>query len=88
MANEIETLPPSPSDDRLRVVVYRAIYNFNSPLFNYAIRSVPPIHIIKNGRATLKGVVARNMDSQLAYTAVSSVSGLFEVTNELRVESK
>lgn len=89
VANEIETLPPSPSDDRLRVAVFRAIYNFNSPLFNYAIRSVPPIHIIiKNGRATLKGVVARDMDSQLAYTAASSVPGLFEVTNELRVESK
>lgn len=89
VANEIETLPPSPSDDQLRVAVFRAIYNFNSPLFNYAIRSVPPIHIIiKNGRATPKGVVADVMDSQLAYTAASSVPGLFEVTNELRVESK
>ncbi|MBI3951098.1 MAG: BON domain-containing protein [Acidobacteria bacterium] len=52
-----------------------------------AARAVPPIHIIvKNGRATLKGVVATEMDRQLAYTAASSVPGLFQVTNELQIE--
>lgn len=87
VVNEIEVLPVSPNDDRLRVALYRAIYNFNSPLFRYATRAVPPIHIIvKNGRATLKGVVATEQDSQLAYTAARGVSGLFEVKNELRVE--
>ena len=51
------------------------------------MRAMPPIHIIvSNGRATLKGVVASHMDSQLAYTAARQVSGLFEVRNELRVE--
>src|SRR5262245_35732761 len=33
VVNQIEVLPLSPSDDRLRVALYRAIYNFNSPLF-------------------------------------------------------
>ena len=89
VVNEIEVLPVSPNDDRLRVALYRAIYNFDSPLFRYATRAVPPIHIIvKNGRATLKGVVATQSDSDLAYTAARGVPGLFEVTNQLRVEGQ
>ena len=87
--NEIEVLPLSPNDDQLRRALYRAIYNFDSPLFRYAVRAVPPIHIIvRNGRATLKGVVATEQESQLAYTAARGVPGLFEVTNELRVEGQ
>ena len=89
VVNDIEVLPVSPNDDQLRTALYRAIYNFDSPLFRYAVRAVPPIHIIvKNGRATLKGVVATAQESQLAYTAARGVPGVFEVTNELRVESQ
>jgi hyperosmotically inducible protein len=89
VVNEIEVLPVSPNDDRLRASVYRAIYNFDSPLFKYATRAVPPIHIIvKNGRAALKGVVATRADADLAYTAARGVPGLFEVTNELRAENE
>ena len=85
--NEIEVLPISPSDDAIRIAMYRAIFNYNSPLFRYATRAVPPIHIIvKNGRVTLKGFVASEMDKQLAYTAARNVSGVFEVTNELKVD--
>jgi osmotically-inducible protein OsmY len=85
--NQIQVLPVSSNDDRLRIALYRSIFNFNSPLFRYATRSVPPIHIIVNrGRATLKGVVATEMDRQLAYTKARSVPGLFDVQNELRVE--
>ena len=86
--NEIEVLPPSPNDDRLRIALYRALFNWNSPLFRYAHQAVPPIHIIvKNGRATLKGVVATQQDAQLAYMKARSVPGLFEVKNELQVEN-
>lgn len=86
--NEIEVLPLSSSDDRLRLALYREIYKFDSPLFRYATRAVPPIHIIvKNGHATLKGVVATKADSDLAYMAARGVPGLFGVTNELRVEN-
>ena len=89
VVNEIEVLPVSPDDDRLRWALYSAIYKVDSPLFRYATRAVPPIHIIvKNGRATLKGVVASRNDSDLAYMAASGVPGLFEVTNELRVEGE
>ncbi len=89
VVNEIEVLPLSSNDDQLRLALYRAIYKFDSPLFKYATRAVPPIHIIvKNGRITLKGVVATKADSDLAYMAARNVSGLFEVTNELRAEDQ
>jgi hyperosmotically inducible periplasmic protein len=87
--NEIEVLPVSPYDDRLRNRIYRAIYNFNSPLFRYAVRAVPPIHIIvKGGRVTLKGAVATAQESRLAEIYARQVPGTFEVKNELRVEQE
>ena len=87
--NEIEVLPVSPYDDRLRNRIYRAIYNFNSPLFRYAVRAVPPIHIIVNGgRVTLKGTVATAQESRLAEIYARQVPGTFEVKNELRVEEE
>src|SRR6476646_4170110 len=53
VVNEIEVLPLSPHDDRLRAALYRSIYGMNSPLFRYATQSVPSIHIIvAGGRAT------------------------------------
>jgi hyperosmotically inducible periplasmic protein len=87
--NEIEVLPLSPNDDRLRVAVYRAIFNFDSPLFRYATQSVPPIHIIvKNGNVALKGIVANQGDSEFAEIKARGVSGTFDVKNELQVEQR
>jgi hyperosmotically inducible periplasmic protein len=85
--NEIEVLPLSPSDDRLRLALYRSLYDWDSPLFRYATQSIPPIHIIvKNGRAVLKGIVATKADSDLAFIRARGVLGLFDVKNELQVE--
>ena len=59
VVNNIEVLPTSINDDRIRRAAYRAIYG-NSVLSQYQLRAVPPIHIIvKNGHITLEGVVAR-----------------------------
>lgn len=89
VVNNIEVLPLSGNDDEIRRATYRAIYKFDSPLFQYAIRAVPPIHIIvKGGRVTLKGVVLNEMDKQLAETAARGVPNTFEVTNELMIEKK
>ncbi len=86
--NEIEVLPLSSNDDRLRAAVYRALFNSGSPLFRYGQGVVPSIHIIiKNGRLTLKGVVSSKSDSSLANVRASGVSGLFDVKNELLVEA-
>ena len=87
VVNHIEVLPLSGHDDRLRRALYRAIYGSNSPLFRYATQTVPSIHIIvRNGRATLKGVVATKGDANLAYIKARGVPGLFEVKNELKIE--
>ncbi len=89
VVNEIQVLPPSPQDDRLRVALYRQLYNWDSPLFRYATQAIPSIHIIVDrGRAILKGIVSSKADAQLAYARASSVPGLFEVKNELVVESE
>lgn len=89
VVNEIQVLPLSPQDDRLRIALYRQIYNWDSPLFRYATQAIPSIHIIvDHGRATLKGVVDSKADAQLAYMRARSVPGLFDVKNELVVESE
>src|SRR2546423_12803923 len=86
--NQIKVLPVSPNDDRIRRVVYRAIYG-NEVLSQYALRAVPPIHIIvENGNVTLEGVVARPMDKQIAEIQTKSVPGVFSVTDNLRVEEE
>ncbi|MCG3162063.1 MAG: hypothetical protein JMDDDDMK_03292 [Acidobacteria bacterium] len=85
--NQIEVLPLSNSDDRLRRAVFRELFNGNSPLFRYGQQPIPPIHIIINrGRLTLKGVVANKGDSDIANIKANGVPGLFEVKNELRIE--
>jgi hyperosmotically inducible protein len=85
--NKIEVLPLSPTDDQLRIALYRAIFKFDSPLFRYGTAAVPSIHIIvANGHVRLKGVVASPEDAQLAYIAANGVSGVFEVKNELQSE--
>lgn len=89
VVNEIEVLPLSPQDDRLRRALYRKLYGNDSPLFRYAVQAIPSIHIIvKNGRATLKGVVANKGDAQLAYIRARGVPGLFDVKTELQLESE
>ena len=85
--NQIEVLPLSPNDDRLRRAVFRELFNFNSPLFRYGQQPIPSIHIIvSRGRLVLKGVVANKGDSDIANIRARGVPGLFEVRNDLRIE--
>jgi hyperosmotically inducible protein len=84
--NQLEVLPLSPNDDRIRREEFRAIYSAPG-MERYSIQAVPPIHIIvKNGHVTLVGVVANQMDRDLANMRANSVSGVFSVANELTVE--
>lgn len=84
--NRIEVLPLSPNDDRIRRAVYRAVY-WQDSLMRYGIQAVPPIHIIvKNGNLRLVGVVANEGDKNIAGIRAKGVSGVFTVTNDLRVE--
>lgn len=85
--NRIEILPPSPMDDHIRRAEFRAIYSFPS-LQMYALRAVPPIHIIvKGGNVTLEGSVARQADKDVAGIRANSVPGVFSVTNNLQVDN-
>ena len=86
--NNIEVLPLSPNDDRIRLAVYRSIYG-HTALNRYALNAVPPIHIIvKNGNVTLEGVVTNEGDKNIANIQASGTSGVFKVTNNLMVENK
>ena len=83
--NRIQVLPASSFDDSIRRRVYNAVFRTGG-LYRYAMGANPSIHIIVNkGRVTLEGFVSSQMDSQLAYTAANGVSGVFAVTNNLRV---
>ena len=85
--NQIEVLPPSPNDDRIRRATFRAIYSYPS-LQMYAVRSVPTIHIIVDrGHITLEGSVSRESDKDAAGIRANAVPGAFSVTNNLRVDN-
>lgn len=83
--NQIEILPPSPMDDRLRIRVFRAIYQYPA-LQKYELGVQKPIRIIvKNGHISLEGVVDSESDKNLAGMRANGVSGAFSVTNNLQV---
>ena len=84
--NQIEVLPPSPMDDRIRIELYRAIYGFPS-LERYAMPVNKPIRIIVNGgHVRLEGVVDNQADKDTAGIRAKGVSGTFSVDNNLQVE--
>jgi hyperosmotically inducible protein len=86
--NQIEVLPLSPNDDRIRIATYRTIYS-TPGLDRYALQAIPPIHIIvNNGKITLVGAVASEGDKNLANIRANTVPGAFSVTNELQVENR
>jgi len=86
--NQIHVLPTSPMDDQLRRATFQAIYG-HSALSPYSLRAVPPTHIIVDrGNITLEGVVAKQMDKQIAEAQAKSVPNAFSVTNNLRIEEQ
>lgn len=88
VVNNIEVLPPSPSDDRIRVRIYRAIENSGS-MYRYLLGANPSIRIIVNrGRVILEGVVAYEGDRTLAEIAATEIFGVFNVTNNLKLERR
>ena len=88
VVNQIEVLPLSSFDDRVRVSAYRALFGWNSPLFRYGRGTNPSIHIVvERGHLTLEGVVSNEGDRRLASILTNSVPGVFSVTNNLRNEN-
>jgi hyperosmotically inducible protein len=88
VVNQIEVLPPSSMDDRLRLQLFRAIYQYPA-LQRYELGVQKPIRIIvKNGRVTLEGVVDSEGDKNLAGVRANGVPGIFSVTNNLQVATQ
>jgi hyperosmotically inducible protein len=85
--NQIEVLPASPGDDRIRRQLYAAIYG-DPMLQKYAMGVQQPIRIIvRNGNVTLEGTVDNEADKNVANIRASSVPGTFKVTNNLQVSN-
>ncbi len=84
--DNLEVLPTSQFDDRLRLAVARAIYR--DPFFvHYGDQALPPIHIIvKNGNVTLEGVVANQLDRAKAEADARFAATYFGFTDNLRLD--
>ena len=83
--NDIEVLPTSPSDDRIRLAVARNIYQSDA-LDRYGLQAQPSIRVIvKQGRVTLEGVVDTAIDKSVAGMKANEIGGVFEVKNNLVV---
>ena len=88
VVNQIEVLPLSPNDDRIRRAEYRVIYGDPALSDRYGYRALPSIHIlVKNGNVQLEGSVANKFDYNLINVRSKGVAGAFSVVNDLQVES-
>jgi len=86
VVNNIKVLPLSRFDDGIRAQTYRSISRMGG-LYRYLQGANPSLHIVVDrGHVTLEGVVSGSGDRNLAYLAANRVSGVFSVTNNLRVE--
>ncbi len=88
VTNELQVLPLSNFDNRIRMQVARAIYR-DPVLSRYSLQAVAPIHIIvNNGHVTLEGVVSTDMEKEVAGIRASGAGLSFgPVINNLRVEN-
>jgi osmotically-inducible protein OsmY len=83
VVNNIKVSNASIYDDQLRVRLARAIYR-DPVLARYAMDPQAPIRIVvDNGHVGLYGVVANNMDRQIAGMRANQVFGAFSVENHL-----
>ena len=83
--NNIEVLPLSRMDDEIRLKTYYAVYS-NNGFERYATMALAPVRIIvNNGHVTLEGVVASQIDRNMAVLSANTVPGVFSVTDNLRI---
>jgi hyperosmotically inducible periplasmic protein len=86
--DNIQVLPLSNEDERIRRAAYRSIYG-DSQLSKYGFQSVQSIHIIvDNGHITLEGNVDNQADKNVAGIRANSVPGAFSVKNNLMVRGE
>ena len=85
VVNDIKVAPASIFDDQIRIRAARAIYR-DSVLSRYAIDPAYPIRIVvDNGKLSLYGTVATQMEKNVAGIRANQVFGAFSVQNNLQV---
>lgn len=86
VVNNIQILPPSPMDDRVREQVFHTLVRTGG-LSKYFWEAAPSIHIIvRNGHVTLEGYVMNEGDKNMAGIAANTAPGIFgQVVNNLKV---
>jgi osmotically-inducible protein OsmY len=85
--NDLEVLPVSLSDQRLREVLWNRIYR-DSTFSDFASMPIPPIHIIVSGsRVILTGVVGNQLQKQKAESLVRGTPGVLSLDSRLRIGS-
>ena len=86
--NQIEVLPLSALDDRLRVSLATNIYG-NELFWTDATRLVPPVRIIvDNLHVTLSGVVFSEVEKRVAADIVRQTPGVLSFQNNLEIEGQ
>jgi osmotically-inducible protein OsmY len=82
--NDIEVLPASASDDRIRLAILESI---NKQMSVYLVEEVKRIHIVvKNGNVTLEGDVSSQSDKDRASALAKHVQEVHDVTNNLVIQ--
>jgi hyperosmotically inducible periplasmic protein len=84
--NNIDVLPLSPFDNRIRQQLIRELAN-RGGLYRYLWEPNPSVRlIVDRGHVTLEGYVANRGDYNLMNILANGVSGVFSVDNNLVVE--
>lgn len=87
VVNNIELLPPSAFDDRIRRSAVRSLLNTGG-IYRYLIGPTPSVRIIVDGgRLTLEGTVGNKGDLRTANIVAQGIQGVFSVTNNLKVST-
>ena len=85
--NDIEVLPVSLSDQRLREILAHRLYS-DSTFSDFASMPIPPIHLIVSGsRVIITGVVGNQLMKQKAESIIRGTPGVLSVESKLRIES-
>jgi osmotically-inducible protein OsmY len=85
VVNDIKVAPASFFDDQIRIRAARVIYR-DPVLSRYAIDPAFPIRIVvDNGKLSLYGTVATQMEKNVAGIRANQVFGAFSVQNNLQV---
>jgi osmotically-inducible protein OsmY len=84
--NDIEVLPVSISDQRLRETLANRLYR-DSTFSDFASMPIPPIHLIVSGsRVIITGVVGNQLMKQKAESIIRGTPGVLSVESRLRIE--